>query len=95
MYLRVSPTKVVVRFGKGGKFAPRFIGPYEILERISDLAYRLALPPTLSRVHNVFHVSQLRKYILDVDHILEVEPLHVQGTGIKKGSDSLCEGSMD
>lgn len=78
VYLRVSPTKGVVRFGMGGKLSPRFIGPYEILERVGDLAYRLALPPALSRVHNVFHVSQLRRYISDPDHILEAEPLYVQ-----------------
>ncbi|XP_062012364.1 uncharacterized protein LOC133728928 [Rosa rugosa] len=51
----------VVRFGKKGKLSPRFVGPFEILERVGDLAYRLALPPSMSGVHNVFHVSMLRK----------------------------------
>ncbi|XP_073061810.1 uncharacterized protein [Primulina eburnea] len=59
-----------VRFGKKGKLSPRFIGPYEILERVGDLAYRLALPPVLSGVHDVFHVSMLRKYHPDPSHVL-------------------------
>jgi hypothetical protein len=66
-----------MRFGKSGKLNPRFIGPYEILERVGELAYHLALPPALSRVHDVFHVSQLRRYISDPNHVLEFEPLKV------------------
>ncbi|CAN4090482.1 unnamed protein product [Withania somnifera] len=50
----------VIRFGRHGKLSPRYIGPYEILERVGDVAYRLALPPMLSVVHPVFHVSMLR-----------------------------------
>ncbi|KAL6494622.1 hypothetical protein OROGR_031422 [Orobanche gracilis] len=63
--LKVSPTRGVFCFGKKGKLSPRYIGSFEILERVGDLAYRLALPPALSRIHSVFHVSQLRKYIAD------------------------------
>lgn len=64
--------KGVVRFGKKKKkLSPRFIGPFEILERFGDLAYRLALPLELSGVHNVFHVSMLRKYIRDESHIID------------------------
>ncbi|KAF5471847.1 hypothetical protein F2P56_008613 [Juglans regia] len=59
-----------MRFGKKGKLSPRYI-PFEILERIGAAAYRLALPPHLSAVHNVFHVSMLRKYALDPTHVLE------------------------
>ncbi len=55
--LRVSPSKGIKRFGLCGKLSPRFVGPFEILERIGPVAYRLALPPNLERVHNVFHVS--------------------------------------
>ncbi|XP_058104132.1 uncharacterized protein LOC131248092 [Magnolia sinica] len=61
VYLRVSPVKGVVRFDVKGKLAPRFIGPFDIVERVGTVAYRLALPPQLSRGHNVFHVSMLRK----------------------------------
>ena len=67
--------KGVMRFGKKGKLNPRFIGPFEILEKIGDVAYRLALPPELSNVHNVFHVSMLRKYVSDISHVLKYKPL--------------------
>ena len=61
----------VVRFGKRGKLSLRFIGPFEILERVGTVAYRLALPPSMSSVHEVFHVSMLRKYILDPAHVVD------------------------
>ena len=66
MFLKISPLKGVMRFGRKGKLSPRFVGPFEILER----AYRLALPPNMSRIHDVFHVSMLRKYIRDPTHVL-------------------------
>ncbi|XP_073307232.1 uncharacterized protein [Primulina huaijiensis] len=77
-YVKVSPMKGVVRFSKAGKLNPRYVGPFEILEKVGTLAYRLALPPNMSRIHNVFHVSQLRKYISDPSHVLEVEPLMIE-----------------
>ena len=55
--LKVSPMKGVMRFGKKGKLSPKYVGPYEILQRIGKVAYRLALPMDLSKVHDVFHVS--------------------------------------
>jgi hypothetical protein len=61
VYLKVSPMKGVSRFGVKGKLAPRYIGLFPILERCGPVAYRLQLPETLSAVHNVFHVSQLKK----------------------------------
>ncbi|KAK6142451.1 hypothetical protein DH2020_022799 [Rehmannia glutinosa] len=67
----------IIRFGKKGKLQPRYIGPFEILERVGDLAYRLALPPDLLGVHNVFHVSMLRKYVLDPEHIVNYKDLHI------------------
>lgn len=78
VYLKVSPTKGVMRFGVKGKLSPRFIGPYEILEKVGALAYRLALPPVLAQVRNVFHVSQLRKYVADPSHVLEAQPLELK-----------------
>ena len=60
-YLRVSPLRGVKRFGVKGKLAPRFVGPYRILERMGEVAYKLELPEALLRVHDVFHVSQLKK----------------------------------
>ena len=59
VFLRVSPWKGIMRFGNKGKLSPRYIGPYEILERVGPLAYRLALPPELAKIHNVFHVRML------------------------------------
>ena len=61
VFLKVSPSKGITRFGVKGKLKPRFIGPYEILEEVGPVAYRLVLPPNLGNEHNVFHVSQLRK----------------------------------
>lgn len=75
VFLKVSPTRGVFRFGVRGKLSPRYIGPFEILERFRDVAYRLALPPNLAGVHNVFHVSVLRKYVLGQSHVIEYEPL--------------------
>ena len=79
VYLRVSPFKGVRRFGIKGKLAPRYIGPYPIIEKCGNLAYRLELPPRLSRVHNVFHVSQLKKCLkpqvdVPVDDTIPLEP---------------------
>ena len=69
--------KRVLRFGRKGKLSPRFIGPFEILSRVGERAYQLALPPSLSSVHNVFHISQLRKYMEDPSHILSYEDVDV------------------
>ena len=65
------PKRGVVGFGKRGKLSPRFIGPFEILERIGTVAYQLALPPSMSSVHEVFHVSILRKYTPDPAHVVD------------------------
>ena len=71
VFLKVMPKRGVVRSGKCGKLSPRFIGPFEILERIGVVAYRLALPPNMSGVHEVFHVSMLRKYTPDPSHVVD------------------------
>ena len=77
VFLRVRPRKSPIRYGKGSKLSPRFVGPFEILERVGPVAYRLALPPSLSRIHDVFHVSVLRKYIPDITHVLNWNALQV------------------
>ena len=66
-----------MRLGAKGKLAPRYIGPFMILERVGSTAYRLALPPSLAGVHDVFHVSQLRRYMRSDAHVLEYKPLQV------------------
>jgi hypothetical protein len=72
VYLKVSPMKGVSRFGEKGKLAPRYIGPFPVLEQCGLVAYRLQLPETLSAVHNVFHVSQLKKCLRVPDRTIEV-----------------------
>ena len=71
VFLRVASTTGVGRAIKSIKLTPKFIGPYQILRRIGPVAYQIALPPFLSKIHNVFHVSQLRKYVSDPSHIIE------------------------
>ena len=65
VFLKVSPWRKVLRFGKKGKLSPRFIGLYEVLERIGPVAHQLALSPELAKLHDVLHVFMLRKYRFD------------------------------
>ena len=78
VFLKVSPWRKILRFGKKGKLNLRFIGPYEILERIGPVAYRLTLPPELDKLHNVFHVPMLRRHRYDESHILPVQDVQVE-----------------
>ena len=71
IFLKVMPKRGVVRFSKQRKLSSIFIGPFEVLERVSTVAYRLALPPNLSSVHAVCHVSMLRKYTSDLTHVVD------------------------
>ena len=75
------PKRGVVRFGKREKLPPRFIGPFEILERIGTVAYLLALPPSMTGVHEVFHVSMLRKYTPDPAHVVHWRQIEVDTDG--------------
>ena len=81
VFIRIRPNKSTIQFGEGTKLSPRFIGPFEILERIGPVAYRLALPPHLHRTHNVFHVSVLRHYIADESHKIHWKDLQVSDEG--------------
>ena len=75
VFLKVSLWRKILRFGKKGKLSPRFIGPYEVLERFEPVAYRLALPPELAKLHDVFHMSMLWRYRSDESHILPVQEI--------------------
>ena len=81
VFLKVMPKKGVVRFGKRRKLSPRFIGRSEILERVATVAYRLALPPSMSGVHEVFHVSMLRKYTPDPAYVVDWGQIKVDTDG--------------
>ncbi|XP_070002377.1 uncharacterized protein [Nicotiana sylvestris] len=78
MFLKVSPMKGVMRFGKKGKLSPTFIGPYEIIGKKGNVTYKLALPVELSFVHPVFHVSMLIKYIHDESHIIPADIIEIK-----------------
>ena len=67
--------KNVMRFGNKGRLNPRHVRPFEVLENIGALAYRVTLPPKLGKIHNVFHVSLLRKYVYDASHVVQIKPL--------------------
>ena len=71
VFLKVMPKRGVVRFGKRGKLSSRFIGPFEILDRVGTVAYRLTLHPSMSGVNEVFHVSMLQRYTPDPAHVVD------------------------
>jgi hypothetical protein len=78
VFLKVSPMRGVMRFGKKEKLSHRFIGPFEITQKVGKLAYRIGLPPNLIGTYDVFHVLMLRKYIANLEVIVEYEPLGIQ-----------------
>ncbi|GJZ55159.1 hypothetical protein Tco_0610352 [Tanacetum coccineum] len=75
--LKVSPWKGVVRFGKRGKLNPRYVGPFKVLKKVGAVAYKLELPQELNRVHNTFHVSNLKKCYSDDPLVVPLEGLQV------------------
>ena len=77
VFLRETPTAGIGRAIKSRKLTLRFVGPYQILRRIGVVAYEIALPPHLANLHNVFHVSQLWKYITDPSHVLESDYIQI------------------
>ena len=81
IFLKVLPKRGVVEFGKREKLSSRLIGPFEILERVGTVAYRLALPPSMSGVHEVFHVSMLRRYTPDPAHVVDWGEIEVDTDG--------------
>ena len=91
VFLKVMPKREVVWFGKRGKLSPRFIGPFEILERVGTVAYRLALPPSMLGVHEVFHVPMLRRYTPDPAHVVDWEHIEIDTDGtFEEGTSVHC-----
>ncbi|XP_022869901.1 uncharacterized protein LOC111389241 [Olea europaea var. sylvestris] len=78
VFLKVAPTKGILQFGKKGKLKPRFIGPFEVLEKVGNVANHLAMPLELSAMHDVFHIFMLRKYIYNPSHVVNDQSLDVQ-----------------
>lgn len=78
VFLKISPSKGIKRFGVKGKLSPKFLGPYKTTEGVGEVAYRLPLPVELANVHNVFHVSQLRRYLGDPSHVLTREQVQLE-----------------
>jgi hypothetical protein len=81
VFIHIRPNKSTIRFGKGTKLSPLFIGLFRIQEKIGPVAYRLILPPHLHKTHNVFHVSLLRHYVVDESHKLNWKELQVSNMG--------------
>jgi hypothetical protein len=77
VFIRIRTNKSTIRFGKGTKLSPQFIGLFKIQEKIGPIAYRLVLPPHLHKNHNIFHVSILRHYVVDESHKLNWKELQV------------------
>src|ERR1044072_8933771 len=78
VFLRFTPTTGVGRAIKSKKLTPKFIGQYQITERVGPVAYMIALPPFISNIHDVLHVSSLRKYVPDPSHVIELEDIRLK-----------------
>ena len=78
VFLWVSPWKGILRLGKRGKLSPWYIGSYEIVKKVGDVAYHLELPPELANIHHTFHVSKFQKYITDPPHVLRKQPMQLR-----------------
>lgn len=78
LFLKVAPWKHIILFGMKGKLAPKYIGPFEIVQKIGPVAYRLTLPPHLSKMHDVFHILLLRNAKLDPTRVLSQVPLEIK-----------------
>ena len=95
VFLKVIPKRGVVRLGKREKLSPRFVGPFEILERVDTIVYQLALPPNMSGFHEVFHVSMLRKYTPDPAHMVDWRQIEVDTNGTFKEGPVFILDSRD
>ena len=80
VFIKVKPKKSSLKLGSCVKLAPRYCGPFEILSRVGSVAYQLALPPNL-KVHNVFHISVLKRYVHDATHVINLNDVQVEPEG--------------
>jgi hypothetical protein len=78
VYLKVSPMQGVWHFGNKGKLSPWYVKSFQVLKRLNPLAYKVEMPPSLAGIHNVFHVSQLRKCVHDPSHVISYGPFDIQ-----------------
>ena len=78
VFLKVSPKRGILRFGKKEKLAPRYIGHFPIIDRVGEVAYKLELPQQLAGIHHVFHVLMLRQYMPDPSHVIEYKDLNIE-----------------
>ena len=95
VFLKVMPKRIVVRFGKRGKLALRYIRPFEVLEMVGTVAYQLALPTSLSGVQEVFNVSMLWKYTPDTAHVLDLGEIIIDTYGTFKEGPARILDSRD
>jgi hypothetical protein len=82
VFLQVKPHKSLIKFGNGAKLSPRFMGPFEVMERKGPVAYQLALLDSLRHMHDIFHVSILRHYVSDPTHVIDMSSLQVSDEGV-------------
>jgi hypothetical protein len=78
VFLETTPRRGILRYPRRGRLSPRYLGPFLILERVGSIAYRLDLPDRLTGIHDVFHISQLKKYNPDAEHVPDKEPLKLK-----------------
>ena len=77
VFIKVAPMKGIMRFSKKGKLSPRYVGPFEVIERVGQVAYKLDLPSDMFAIHDVFHISMLKKYIADPDHVIAPQTIQI------------------
>ena len=77
MFLKISPSMGVIKFGVRVKLSPIYLGPFEILEKVGEVAYKLAMSPSLEGVHNVLHMSQMRRYVKDENYVVDYSELEL------------------